>query len=205
MGKLWAARDPDGIRFFFGNDPPIWDFVNEEWVGEKYCEHNLEELVPKSKEIEGLSISDPPVEIIFAPVSSVVTKKEKSFYEQLAEKLRELWPKGDKDGKYAWRDSVTNISKRLKTLWEVRNLKDYTIEECLAAANKYLSEFENDVHYMQVLKYFILKQREIVDAKGHIKYESTSRFADILEGLSTIESSNDFESLMNENSNFNIV
>ena len=43
-----------------------------------------------------------------------------SFFEELAGRLRELWPPGEKDGKWPWRDSVSNLSRRLETLWRDR-------------------------------------------------------------------------------------
>ena len=83
-----------------------------------------------------------------------------SFFDELAGKLRELWPPGEKDGKWPWRDSVSNLSRRLETLWRDRGLKDKTIDECLSAARKYLAQFEDNVKYMQTLKYFIMKKMD---------------------------------------------
>ncbi len=37
-----------------------------------------------------------------------------NFLRVVAKGLRELWPTGEKDGKWPWRDSVTNIEKRLE-------------------------------------------------------------------------------------------
>ena len=117
-----------------------------------------------------------------------VTDGEKDFFTELAEKMRELWPPGEKDGKYPWRDSVGNLSRRLKMLWEDRNFKDKTIEECLTVARRYLAQFEDNAKYMQTLKYFILKQDSIVDKNtGRIKYINKSVFADMLESNSALE------------------
>lgn len=122
----------------------------------------------------------------------------KSFFDELAEKLRELWPPGDKDGKYAWRDSVSNLSKRLKTLWDDRlNGKQYTIDECLVAARKYLAQFEDNVKYMQTLKYFIMKQKSIVEKDGRIRYITESKFADILEGNSELAAMDEWNDILN--------
>lgn len=118
--------------------------------------------------------------------------KDDSFYDELAERLREMWPPGEKDGKWPWRDSVGNLSRRLQHLWDIRKLKQYSIEECVAAANKYLSQYENDTRYMQILKYFILKQKAIVKNDGTEKFINESRFADLL------ESKNDFDKIDEE-------
>ena len=113
---------------------------------------------------------------------NLVKKEPTSFFTELAEKLRELWPAGEKEGKYPWRDSVPNIRKRLMEMWFTRfKDKSYTMDQCLAAARHYLAQFDNDVTYMKILKYFILKQREIKDENGKITRYDESVLADILE------------------------
>ena len=113
----------------------------------------------------------------------IFVEDNESFYTQLAEQLRELWPQGEKDGKYPWRDSVKNISIRLQFLWKERALgTKYSIDDCLVAARKYLSQYEDNVKYMKILKYFIFKQKKIVSKEdGKITYTYQSDFADILE------------------------
>ena len=120
-----------------------------------------------------------------------------SFFDELAGKLRELWPPGEKDGKWPWRDSVSNLSRRLETLWRDRGLKDKTIDECLSAARKYLAQFEDNVKYMQTLKYFIMKQKSLVEKDGRIKYINESKFADILEGNSELAAMDDWNDILN--------
>ena len=114
------------------------------------------------------------------------------FFTDLAAALRNLWPVGEKDGKYPWRDSVPNISTRLQTLWKQRDLSKYTLDDCLVAARKYLSQFESNVKYMRTLKYFIFRQNKIVEKNGRIRYTFESLFADMLEGLSTLEKQSDW-------------
>ena len=109
-------------------------------------------------------------------------KSNESYFVELATKLREMWPPGEKDGKYPWRDSVPNLVTRLQNLWIIRELKEYPIDFCLQVARRYLSKYENDAKYMCVLKYFILKQKHITQADGSLKYISDSKFADMLEG-----------------------
>lgn len=105
------------------------------------------------------------------------------YFPQLAKALRELWPSGEKDGRYAWRDSIGNLSRRLETLWAARNLQEIPIETCTMVARRYLAQYENDKKYMQTLKYFILKQGKIVGPDGGIKYIQQSQFADMLESV----------------------
>ena len=123
----------------------------------------------------------------------------KPFFEELAEKLRELWPPGEKMGKYPWRDSVNNLAKRLEMLWKERFAgKTYTVEECLVAARRYLSQFEDDVTYMQTLKYFILKQEPIAKPNGHLTYVNKSKFADMLESNTEFDKmESEIDALMN--------
>lgn len=121
----------------------------------------------------------------------------KDYYTELAEKLRELWPSGNKDGKYPWRDSVKNLAYRLKYIWALRGLKEYTVDDVLSVARKYLAQYENDATYMQTLPYFICKQkRATIDADGKIDYETKSVLADMLESLTDEQrQQNEFEAL----------
>ena len=110
-------------------------------------------------------------------------KVELGYYVQLAKALRELWPAGEKDGKYPWRDSISNLARRLEMLWAARNMQEIPIETCVMVARKYLAQYENNTKYMQTLKYFILKQGKIVREDGGIKYTQQSQFADMLDAV----------------------
>lgn len=116
-----------------------------------------------------------------------MTEVKEGFFVELATALRPLWPPGDKDGKYAWRDSVENLASRLKTLWDVRGLGSYSIDTCVEIANKYLSRFQNDARYMQILKYFILKQKRVSIGENKYRYVNQSVFADMLESATDDE------------------
>lgn len=108
-------------------------------------------------------------------------KVDLNFYVRLAKALRELWPTGEKDGKYPWRESVANLSRRLETLWAARNLPEIPIDTCVMVARRYLAQYENNTKYMQTLKYFVLKQGKIVGSDGGVRYIQQSQFADMLE------------------------
>ena len=129
--------------------------------------------------------------------------KKIDFFDNLASKLRELWPPGNKDGKYPWRESVPNLSKRLRSLWRDRFPEfvenENSIEQCLTVARRYLSRFENDTKYMRTLKYFIMKQKEIVQKDGSAIIVVESIFADMLEGKSDEDAvQNEWDFLVNE-------
>ena len=86
---------------------------------------------------------------------AVVNNQEK--FNQLAEKMRELYPAGKKPGTtYYWKDSVPIIARKLETLVSKFNV-NFTEEEVLNATKRYIDSFDGDYRYMQLLKYFILK------------------------------------------------
>ena len=157
-------------------------------------EHGVDEL-NFSEVASSVSISDPEFELVEKPKST-------NFYLELAEKLRKLWPSGSRQigGKeYEWRDSAANLAKRLETLWKERlKSKNYSIEECLSVARRYLSQFENDTKYMMGVKFFIWKQKELVQSDGRIKYVVESKFADMLEGKADDDAvQNEWEEMLN--------
>lgn len=127
-----------------------------------------------------------------------LVKIHKDFFTDLAAQLRELWPKGNKDGLYPWRDSVENLSRRLKVLWTERGMKDYTIDQCLMVARQYLARFETDAKYMKTLKYFIYKNNETILPDGRKKFTFDSEFANLLENITDEEKEqSEWESMFN--------
>ena len=85
-----------------------------------------------------------------------VISKDREFKE-LADKLKELFPKGKKAGTtYMWRDSTAVIARKLKTL-VVKYDYQFTEEQAIKATKAYVESFNGDYTYMQLLKYFILK------------------------------------------------
>lgn len=114
-------------------------------------------------------------------------------YDKLADELNKLWPAGLKDEKYRWRDTNKNISIRLKRSLEMRNLTDKTDDEILKAAKQYLSRFEESTKYMQILKYFILKEKVIAN-----RMQYKSELCDILESHAA-DTYVDWEKIINEN------
>ena len=148
----------------------------------KFCVRYLVERGVVSKDYDEISETLSPDD----PDYALIKLQKDTFFTELAEKLRELWPAGSRtiNGKeYEWRDSVGNLSKRLETLWKERfKNKTYSIEECLTVARRYLSRFENDTKFMLGVKFFIWKQKQLVQSNGRIKYITESKLADMLEG-----------------------
>lgn len=116
----------------------------------------------------------------FKPVNKI------DEFEVIATELRELYPKGRKEGtSNMWRGSVFEVTKKLKTLVKktgVKLEKDKVIE----ATKKYIESFNGDYRFMQTLPYFIIKQ---VPINGVIEEKSQL--------LSFIENAGQEDSLSN--------
>ena len=86
---------------------------------------------------------------------------------QLATKLKEIFPKGKKDGtNYYWADGVALIVRRLKLFFKKYGNK-FTDEQIIQAAEKYVQGFNGNYQYMRLLKYFIFKEK--VGANGEVE------------------------------------
>lgn len=120
--------------------------------------------------------------IIIDSGPSVIGKEEE--FNDLANKMRELFPEGRKPGTtYYWRDSTPIIAKKLKTVVEKFNTQ-FTEEQALNATRRYVESFNGDYRFMQLLKYFILKTDK---ATGDIR----SDFLSLLQNPDAEDSLND--------------
>lgn len=91
-------------------------------------------------------------------------------FDDLANKLRELFPKGNKAGtNYNWRGSTAEIARKLKNL-VVKYGCRFTDEEAIEATKAYVSSFNGDYKYMKLLKYFLLKTPR--NNNGDVEIES---------------------------------
>ena len=107
---------------------------------------------------------------------------------QLATKLKEVFPKGKKDGtNYYWADGVALIVRRLKLFFKKYGNK-FTDEQIIQAAEKYVQGFNGNYQYMRLLKYFIFKEK--VGANGEVEGDS--------ELISYIENAGQEENLRND-------
>ena len=117
-------------------------------------------------------------------VEFALVRQDSSFFEEVAKGLRELWPAGNKEGKWAWRSPVSELTERLKFIWREQDVtQDYSVDDCLSAARQYLSRFEhNSTKYMLLCKYFIFKQKSVgVDKNGVYKVDYVSPLLNILQ------------------------
>ena len=88
----------------------------------------------------------------------------------LATRLKEIFPKGKKDGtNYYWADGVALIVRRLKLFFKKYG-NDFTDEQIIQATEKYVQGFNGNYQYMRLLKYFIFKEK--VGVGGEVEGDS---------------------------------
>ena len=88
----------------------------------------------------------------------------------MATRLKEIFPKGKKDGtNYYWADGVALIVRRLKLFFKKYG-NTYTDEQIIQATEKYVQGFNGNYQYMRLLKYFILKEK--IGAAGEVEGDS---------------------------------
>ena len=91
----------------------------------------------------------------------VINNDEHDRFTVLADKLRELYPKGKKPGtNLQWRDSTIMICKRLKALIKKYEVK-FTDEEAIEATKRYINSFHGNYQFMQTLRYFLWKDDKL--------------------------------------------
>ena len=121
-------------------------------------------------------------------VDSDKSQKPEDRLVQLAIRLKEIFPKGKKDGtNYYWADGVALIVRRLKLFFKKYG-DTYTDEQIIRATEKYVRGFNGNYQYMRLLKYFIFKEK--VGAAGEVEGDS--------ELISYIENAGQEEDLRND-------
>ena len=117
------------------------------------------------------------IESILAKSKIHVSSDNLDRYRTLADKMREVYPKGLKPGtNYQWRDSTAIIADRLMKLVAKYNI-EFTDEEAVDATKRYIASFNGNYRYMQILKYFISKQKPVEGAPA----EQNSQFLSFLQ------------------------
>lgn len=115
-------------------------------------------------------------------------QEPKDRLNSLATKLKEIFPKGKKDGtNYYWAEGVALIVRRLKLFFKKYG-NDFTDEQIIQATEKYVQGFNGNYQYMRLLKYFIFKEK--VGAGGEVEGDS--------ELISYIENASQEENLRND-------
>ena len=130
--------------------------ANIQEVKQSLVEKGLADFSVMDNELVISNVTKDLITSVTIDSDKAVISKDKEFRE-LAEKLKELFPKGKKAGTtYMWRDSTAVIARKLKTL-VVKYEYEVTEEQALKATKSYVESFNGDYTYMQLLKYFILK------------------------------------------------
>lgn len=105
-------------------------------------------------------------------LDSVVIDSEK--YERsdadllsLAGKLKEIFPSGKKEGtSNYWAEGKLLIVKRLKAFFKKYG-NEYTDDQIIQAAKKYVEGFNGNYQFMRTLKYFIFKDQEVAGERDY--------------------------------------
>lgn len=85
----------------------------------------------------------------------------------LAGKLKEIFPAGRKDGtSNYWAEGKALIARRLKAFFKKYG-NDYTDEQIINAAKKYVESFNGNYQFMRTLKYFIFKDRDVAGEREY--------------------------------------
>lgn len=107
----------------------------------------------------------------------------------LAKRLKDIFPKGKKDGtNYYWAEGVALIVRRLKMFFkkygesltetfndEFKSMSEedfnrFIDDRIIQAATKYIESFNGNYQYMKLLKYFIFKEK--LGVAGEVEGES---------------------------------
>jgi hypothetical protein len=128
--------------------------------------------------------------------SSNVSEESEDRYTALADKLREIFPAGKKPGyAYTWRDSTSCIADRLKKFF--LKYGEYTDEQVIKATKEYVASFNGNYQYMQLLKYFIWKNKvtgeEVVRGRIVGEVEKQSQLAAWIEDTPEKSTSADWD------------
>ena len=120
---------------------------------------------------------------ILAESTDVVAKRTTNI-EELADKLREIYPNGKIfNTNYYYRCNRQDIINKLKTFFKMYGTK-YTDEQIINATQKYVNSFNGNYAYLKLLKYFIWKDERL-------KGESVqSLLADFIENESAEDTTN---------------
>ena len=121
-------------------------------------------------------------------VDSDKNQKPEDDLIDLAAKLKGVFPKGKKDGtNYYWAEGVALIVRRLKLFFKKYG-DNYTNEQIVQAAERYVQGFNGNYQYMKLLKYFIFKEK--VGVNNEIEGESDL--------ISYIENADEEENIRND-------
>lgn len=174
------SMDEFVLLLFLARGNNVQQYINsllaKKWIDRNIFHPDQVILSLKAKEtIQGILLDS----------DKLVNGKQDDF-EALANKLREIFPKGNKAGtNYNWRGSTAEIARKLKNL-VVKYGCRFTEEEAIEATKAYVASFNGDYKYMKLLKYFLLKTPR--NNNGDVEIESD--FMTYLENKGVAEENN---------------
>ena len=174
------SMDEFVLLLFLARGNNVQQYINsllaKKWIDRNIFHPDQVILSLKAKEtVQGILLDS----------DKLVNGKQDDF-EALANKLREIFPKGNKAGtNYNWRGSTAEIARKLKNL-VVKYGCRFTDEEAIEATKAYVASFNGDYKYMKLLKYFLLKTPR--NNNGDVEIESD--FMTYLENEGAAEENN---------------
>lgn len=145
---------------------------------------------------EYVGLTDTGKYVVESLMAQSASKTPEERYTQLAEQLREIFPSGKKPGyAYTWRDSVSCIADRLKKFF--MKYGEYSDEQVIEATKAYVASFNGNYTYMQLLKYFIWKNKvtgeEVVRGRIVCEVERQSQLAAWIEDTPDKKNNEDWD------------
>lgn len=161
------------------------DLAQKELTKKGYITANMNDLFQQI----GWRLTNKGAEIIDSVIiDSDKNQQPEDKLVQLATRLKEIFPKGKKDGtNYYWADGVALIVRRLKLFFKKYG-DAYSDEQIIQATLKYVEGFNGNYTYMRLLKYFIFKEK--IGAAGEVEGDS--------ELISYIENADQTDNLKND-------
>ena len=191
------GKDADVILYllslFSGSKITVNTFEKARQQGMLRFEQMYDPRKPFPEYVSLTDTAEHVVESLMASSSNVASEERCT---QLAEQLREIFPSGKKPGyAYTWRDSVSCIADRLKKFF--MKYGNYTDEQVIEATKAYVASFNGNYTYMQLLKYFIWKNKvtgeEVVRGRVVGEVERQSQLAAWIEDTPDKSTNADWE------------
>lgn len=115
-------------------------------------------------------------------VVSKFTDADEEHLMQLAVKMQECYPKGLKPGTvFYFRSNRREVMQKLKKFFE--EYGEYSDEQIINATKKFVASFRGNYSLMPLIKYFISKEKKVMDEDGENHVVKVSELASILENM----------------------
>ena len=114
-------------------------------------------------------------------IEELMDSKEERLRD-LAQKMKECFPKGKKPGTvFYFRCNEKEIVMKLKKFFE--NNGEYSDEQIIKATKKFVASYHGDYKLMPLIKYFISKNKTVMDEDGENHIVEVSELASTLENM----------------------